>query len=258
MKKNLFFKLSTLFLFCFSTLLSADEITDKIKAKVQQMMPSLEVSEVTKTPIKGLYGVTIGPRVLYFSEDMRYLVQGSILDAKTMENLTEIAEAKGTIKAIKDMGKDKMIHYSVGAKFDKVPQDTVTVFTDIDCGYCRKLHREMDRYNKLGINIDYLFYPRAGKGSSSYKKAVAVWCATDRKKALTQAKSGQKIALKSCDNPIDEHMKLATLLGVNGTPAMILSSGEMIPGYVPPDKLKLLLIKDKLMKVKSQTEVVKK
>jgi thiol:disulfide interchange protein DsbC len=118
---------------------------------------------------------------------------------------------------------------------------TITVFTDIDCGYCRKLHREIDDYNKENIRVRYLFYPRAGVGSPSYDKAVSVWCADDRKQAMTDAKSGKTLESKSCDNPVKGHLVLGELMGVNGTPAIVLESGELLPGYVPAKRMAQML-----------------
>jgi thiol:disulfide interchange protein DsbC len=115
---------------------------------------------------------------------------------------------------------------------------TITVFTDIDCGFCRRLHAEIGKYNASGIRVRYLFMPRAGKGSESYKKAVGVWCAKDRQRAMTDAKAGKDVPAQDCKNPVDEHLALAELLGINGTPALILPDGELLPGYVPADRLK--------------------
>ena len=123
------------------------------------------------------------------------------------------------------------------------PQYTVTVFTDIDCGYCRKLHKEMAEYNRRGIAIRYLSFPRAGIGSESCKKAVAVWCAKDRQAALTAAKADQPVAAPdpSCKNPVDEHFHLTRVFNLDGTPTMVLEDGSLIPGYVPADRLKAAL-----------------
>ena len=139
-------------------------------------------------------------------------------------------------EAIDDLGEDSMIVFA-----PKKVNHTVTVFTDIDCGYCRRLHTDMAGYNDKGIRIRYLFYPRAGIGSESYNKAVSVWCADDRKQAMTQAKAGQPVAPKTCENPVDEHYALGQAMRLQGTPALILESGETVPGYVPPDKLRQAL-----------------
>jgi thiol:disulfide interchange protein DsbC len=123
----------------------------------------------------------------------------------------------------------------------KATQHVIYVFTDIDCGYCRKLHSEIDQYLKLGIEVRYLFFPRAGKDSDSYFKAVTVWCAKDRNAALTKAKSGENLARKQCDNPIDEHMALAEAMGANGTPMIVTEKGVIMPGYVPAEQLLKML-----------------
>jgi len=117
----------------------------------------------------------------------------------------------------------------------------VTVFTDIDCGYCRKLHGEMDNYLAEGIEVRYMMYPRAGAGSESYKKAVAVWCSDDRNAAMTRSKQGKALDMKTCDNPIDQHMQLVQQLGARGTPFIVLESGDTQPGYVPAKQLAKLL-----------------
>ena len=114
---------------------------------------------------------------------------------------------------------------------------TVTIFTDIDCGYCRKLHSELDQYLAQGITIQYVFFPRAGKDSDSYNKAVSVWCANDRNAALTAAKKDQNVPGKTCDNPVDEHMQLAAEFDVKGTPMIISENGNVYPGYLPAAQL---------------------
>jgi thiol:disulfide interchange protein DsbC len=118
---------------------------------------------------------------------------------------------------------------------------TVSVFTDIDCGYCRKLHSEIDQYLAQGITVRYLFFPRAGKGSESYNKAVAVWCAADKNKALTAAKKGDAFDIKSCDNPVDKHMQLGEDFGMTGTPMIVTAKGNILPGYVPAAQLAKVL-----------------
>jgi thiol:disulfide interchange protein DsbC len=113
----------------------------------------------------------------------------------------------------------------------------VTVFTDIDCQYCRRLHQEMAELNGMGIEVRYLLFPRAGVGSKSYDKAVTVWCSANRQQALTDSKAGKNLPNKTCDNPVDKHMALVEKLGITGTPTMVLEDGSMIPGYVPAARL---------------------
>lgn len=208
----------------------------KIKARVEKILPEYKVDSIDKTPIKGLYEVVMGPQVIYVSDDGRYMVQGRMIDLVDREDLTEPRKAAARAQAVNKVGEDNMVIFAP----DKY-EHTVTVFTDIDCGYCRKLHSEIADYGAEGIRVRYVFYPRAGAGSSSYKDAVSVWCSDDRKKALTEAKSGKKLGAKSCKNPIKQHMELGELLGVAGTPAIVLESGEMVPGYVPAKRLARLL-----------------
>jgi thiol:disulfide interchange protein DsbC len=202
-----------------------------IKERLAKVMPGAEPDSVSKSPVNGLYEVVFGPQVVYMSEDGRYFMKANIIDLETDENLTEKRRSSAIQSSLAEVGDKNMITFGEKSKHQ------VTVFTDIDCGYCRKLHQEMDAYNKAGIQIRYLFYPRAGLGSPSFDKAVSVWCADDQKKAMTQAKDGKKVAEKKCDNPIIDHMRLADLMGINGTPAMILPDGELLPGYVPAAKL---------------------
>jgi thiol:disulfide interchange protein DsbC len=139
-------------------------------------------------------------------------------------------------KAIEGVGEENMIVFS-----PQDPKHTVTVFTDIDCGYCRKLHREIDSYENAGIKVRYLLFPRSGVDSPSYDKAVSVWCSEDRAKALTEAKQGKAVDKKECDNPVREDIELGHSLGVTGTPTIVLENGRVVPGYVPAASLKRML-----------------
>ena len=123
----------------------------------------------------------------------------------------------------------------------KVVKHTVTVFTDIDCPYCRRLHKEVPAMNELGIKVRYLAFPRAGVHSPSFKEAVSVWCAKNPAQALTDAKAGKKVPEVTCDNPVLQHMALGEQVGVTGTPAMVLEDGRMLPGYIPATRLAQLL-----------------
>jgi len=120
-------------------------------------------------------------------------------------------------------------------------EHTVTVFTDIDCAYCRKLHKNMDDYLSRGIEIRYLMFPRAGRNSASYIKAVSVWCAEDRKSALSLAKAGKAVKQVICEHPVQAHMALAEQMGISGAPVLLLDSGELIPSYLPADQLEAIL-----------------
>jgi thiol:disulfide interchange protein DsbC len=210
---------------------NADE--EAIRKALSQAMPNSKVDAVKPSVIKGLYEAAVGANIYYVSEDGKYLImQGRLFDIAARKDLTE-EKLNGTRRfAIENMGKEDMIIFKA-----KIPKYTVTIFTDIDCGYCRKLHSELDQYSAQGITIQYLFYPRAGKGSDSYNKAISVWCADDRNAALTAAKKDKSIPVKTCDNPIDKHMKLAEDFDVKGTPMIVTESGNILPGYLPAKQL---------------------
>jgi thiol:disulfide interchange protein DsbC len=219
------------------TTANADEAAN-IRAALQKVLPEYKPTSVQPTPVEGLYQVEIGPQVMFVTGDGRYLIDGAIVDLKTREDITEQARDAARLRAIDTIGEDNMIVFDAPNS-----AHTITVFTDIDCGYCRKLHQQIHAYEDEGISVRYLFYPRAGLNSPSYEKAVSVWCSDDRQQALTKAKAGAKIASSSCPNPVQKHMELGELMGIRGTPAIVLDSGELIPGYVEPKKLAALLEK---------------
>ncbi len=214
------------------------ENIDRLQARLKALVPELEPSGIEPTPIDGLYEVRYGAEVLYLSEEGRYLLRGSLLDLQERQDLTEATRAKARLDMLGKLDEQQMIVFS-----PKDPRYTITVFTDIDCAYCRKLHSEIDRYLARGIKVRYLAFPRTGVNSPSFDKAVDVWCAPNRNAALTKAKNNQPVADQSCDNPVEEQMELGQLLGVSGTPAIVLESGEMISGYQPAKPLSEMLAK---------------
>lgn len=210
--------------------------TKAVEEALKQAAPQLKADSIQPSPVPGLYEVVMGPKVFYVSEDGRYLVQGSLVDIKDRKDLTEARLAQARLGALQKMGVDNMIVFK-----PKIAQHVAYVFTDIDCGYCRKLHSEIDQYSKEGIEIRYMFFPRSGPNTDSYFKAVSVWCAKDRNAALTQAKKDGNLERKQCDNPVDEHMDLANAFGANGTPMIITDKGDVLPGYVPAAQLAKIL-----------------
>jgi len=188
-----------------------------------------------------LQKVVVGGQILYLSGDGRFALQGDVIDLGSRENLTENRRGELRGKAIAALNEKDMVVFTP----EGAVKHTVTIFTDIDCGYCRKMHSQIAAYNKEGIKIRYLMFPREGIGSESYNKAVAVWCADDRPAALTQAKRGETVPNKTCENPVQAQFELGQKLGVRGTPSLILESGEMLPGYVPPTQLAELLANNK-------------
>ena len=212
--------------------LSASAEDAKVKAAIQSLVPGATIDSIADAAIPGFYQVVVQGQIVYVSQDGKYLIQGSIFDIEGKTDLTENARADLRRDVLAAAPKDQRIAYA-----PKNPKHTVTVFTDIDCGYCRRMHQQMAEYNKLGIAVEYLFFPRAGIGSESYDKAVSVWCADDRAKALTDAKAGQAVDKKECANPVEKDYALGQKIAVNGTPAVFAPDGTQLGGYLPPDQM---------------------
>jgi thiol:disulfide interchange protein DsbC len=208
---------------------SAIATSDDVKLALAKTLPGVDAGAIHSTPVPGLYQIAFGPRVMYVSEDGRYLIQGSMMDLATRDNLTEPAQAEAVLAALEKVGEENMIIYK-----PKNKKHTMTVFTDIDCGYCRKLHNQMGGYLDKGFEVRYLFFPRSGLNGSSYDKAVSVWCADDRNSALTKAKNSQHVDSKTCENPVKGHFELGMAMGVRGTPAIVTDKGKLLPGYISP------------------------
>ena len=205
---------------------------DTVKKALAASMPTAKVESVKASEIKGVYEAVIEGNIFYVSDDGKYLLQGHLIDIKAKKDLTEEKLSAEHKKELDAMGEENMIIFK-----PKIKKYQISIFTDIDCGYCRKLHSEMDQYLAEGITVRYLFYPRAGKGSESYNKAISVWCAADRNAALTAAKLNKPIENKTCKNPVDAHIALAEKFGVKGTPMIVTEKGTILPGYVPAKQL---------------------
>lgn len=216
--------------------LAADPAEQKVQDAIKTLVPDARIDSITRSELPGFYEVVLGGQPLYVSADGRYLISGALWDIGAKRNLTEARLAglrKSTLDAV---GADQRIIYPASQ-----PKHVITVFTDIDCGYCRKMHSHIAEYNERGIQVDYLFFPRSGPGTPSFNKAVSVWCAADQKKAFTAAKSGVDPQPLQCDNPIAEEFQLGMQVGVDGTPAVFAPDGSKIGGYLTPDQLQAQL-----------------
>jgi thiol:disulfide interchange protein DsbC len=205
-----------------------------LKKTLAMKLPGIDVTQIKEAPIKGIYEVVVGSQVVYTDEDARYVIEGDLIDLKTKRNFTEESRAVIRMAKIDELGEENMLVYTP----EKV-KHTVTIVTDINCPYCRRLHAEMDEYMKNGIKVRYIFMPL--KGKADYETTVSVWCSDDKNIALDLAKSGSTIEKVTCDNPIKRHLNVSRQIGVRGTPAIILENGRMLPGYVPVKKLVLQL-----------------
>lgn len=220
--------------FIFITLPSAHAADEKavVTAAVQDLFPEKEIIRVGESRISGLYEVIVGPEVYYVSADGEYLLHGDLFNLEQRRNLTKERRASLRTDILNNIPGSEYIEFGPDN-----PEHVIYVFTDVTCGYCRKLHNDVPELNKQGLAVRYLAFPRAGPGSSAYGQMVSVWCADDRKAALTAAKQGQRIESATCPNPVESQFNLGRGLGVRGTPAIYMEDGTEIPGYKPPQVL---------------------
>ena len=211
----------------------AEQASVDPRVEVASRIPGAKVDQLKATPIPGMYEYTRGTEIAYVTADGKYAISGDLFDLAKNDNLTEQHRRELRSKLIAAVPEDQMLIFG-----PKDPKYTITVFTDVDCAYCRKLHSQIAEYNRLGVRVRYLMYPRTGPNTSSWTKAEQVWCSADRNDALTRAKLGQDLKAKPCaDNPVARTYQLGQDFSLQGTPAIILADGDLLPGYVPPDVL---------------------
>ncbi len=230
---------------------------EQIKAHLEDKLEGIQISSVETSPMEGFYQVFYSGQVLYVSSDGNYILSGNLIGLTESQpvNLTERAiSAKASERsperaaAIASIQEQDMVVF----KADK-EEFAITVFTDVDCAYCRKLHKEVPELNKLGVTVRYLAFPRAGLGSSAHKKLESVWCSEDKQLAMDNAKLKRQFSDNSCENPIASQYRLTRELNLSGTPALILPDGELIGGYLPYNELHAYL-KEKFANKDSESE----
>jgi thiol:disulfide interchange protein DsbC len=211
---------------------AGDELVQRLKA----LRPDIPIQKVTPSPIPGILTLELaGGSVFYGTEDGRYLFAGDLyqLGDDDLINLAESGREQNRRELLAGVAESDMLVF----KPKGAVKATVNVFTDVDCGYCQKLHQEVPELNAMGVAVRYLAYPRAGVGSPSYDKIVSAWCAEDPNAALTKLKAREEIPDKTCENPVAEQYNLGREMGVNGTPAIVLEDGRLLPGYMPAKEL---------------------
>jgi thiol:disulfide interchange protein DsbC len=203
------------------------------RVAIAKAIPGVKLEDVRISPVTGVYEVSRGSDISYLSADGRYAILGDMIDLDSDANISENRRRGFRAHMIESVPDSEMVVFS-----PKDPKYTITVFTDIDCGYCRRLHSQIAEYNRLGIKVRYMFFPRSGPDTDSWHKAEAVWCSSNRADALTRAKKDEVINSPKCPaDIIARDYELGHKLGVEGTPAIFLASGEMLPGYAPPGQL---------------------
>ena len=203
------------------------------RAAIATKIPGTKAEDLHTSPIPGVYELMRGTDAAYVSSDGKYAIVGDLYDLGSNDNLTEARRRDARLKLLATVPESQMVIFGA-----KEARHTITVFTDVDCQYCRKLHSQIADYNRLGIRVRYLFYPRSGPNTESWTKAIQVWCSADRNSALTQAKLGEALKTKPCaDSPVARHYDLGQKFEVAGTPAIILGNGAMLPGYESPEMI---------------------
>ncbi|MHA6494262.1 thioredoxin fold domain-containing protein [Pseudomonas borbori] len=218
-----------------SSLSLAADADEAIRKTLQSLQPDLPIEAIAESPMPGLYQVQLkGGRMLYASADGQFVMQGYLFQFKDGQavNLTEQAESVAVAKTINAIPVSEMVVFA-----GKQPKTHITVFTDTDCGYCQKLHSEVPELNRLGVEVRYLAFPRQGLESQAAKELANVWCAKDSQEAMNRAKTQQSVADVECDNPVAKQFALGQMIGVSGTPAIVLANGKVIPGYQPAAQL---------------------
>lgn len=209
------------------------------KEELASKLNGIEATDISDSPVPGVYQIAVGASVAYVSADGRYIIRGDIFDVDTSANLTEETRARARVDMLAAVDPKTMIVFRPA---NGQVKHTIHIFTDIDCGYCRQFHREIDKVTALGIEVHYLFYPRTGPNTESWAKADQVWCQPNRNAALTKAKLGGEIPeVAACNTPVEEQYELGRRIGVRGTPAIFSDKGELIGGYLPPASLAKLL-----------------
>ncbi|MDH3304856.1 MAG: thioredoxin fold domain-containing protein [Gammaproteobacteria bacterium] len=226
--------------FCGATLVQAaadDAALTEVRGKMSAMFESIDPENITYSPVDGWFTIQQGSVIAYVSDDGRYLLQGDLIDLEQQVNLSEQSRNNARRELIAALTDDEAILFS--------PADvkySVTVFTDVECSYCRKLHSQIDEYLAKGIQVRYALYPRNGPASKSWSTSEKVWCAKDRNQALTAAKLDQEFETSQCDSAmVSNHYRVGRDVGLSGTPAIVLEDGTLIGGYLPPAQLSLQL-----------------
>jgi len=209
-----------------------------VRAAVEGIGPGIEVQSIAPAPIPGYYQVIASGRMVYVSADGHYMLNGNLVDLQKKTDLSAAAWSGMRKAELAKVPDSQRLIYSPAN-----PKHKITVFTDVDCGFCRQLHAHINEFNKQGIAVEYVFWPRegvkttAGNDTPSYTKAVSVWCAADRKSAFDSAMSGAAVKTASCANPVKDEFELGERLGVNGTPTIVNENGDVIGGYLTPEQM---------------------
>jgi thiol:disulfide interchange protein DsbC len=211
---------------------------ERARDAILKVNPQVQIDQITPSALPGFQEAVIAGQVVYVSDDGRYLLQGAAYDIDHKRNLAEDTLAGLRHKLMASMPVAQRIVFAPSS-----PKYTVTVFTDVECGYCRKLHSQIADYNREGIAVEYVAFPRMGLGSDDYRKMVSVWCAADPRRALTDAKNDRPVPYRNCKNPVAMQYAMGQRMGLTGTPMILAEDGTQLGGYLPPQELRQALDK---------------
>lgn len=214
-----------------------------IRDALQSIQPDMPIEAISESPMPGVYQVQIkGGRQLYASADGQFVIQGYMFQFKDGQaiNLTDEAQSLAVAQTIAAVPTSEMVVFA-----PKNPKTHITVFTDTDCVYCQKLHSEVPELNRLGVEVRYMAFPRQGLASHGGTTLTSVWCAKDQQAAMNKAKARQEVPAATCDSPVAKQYELGQMIGVQGTPAIVLADGQIIPGYQPAPQLAELALQAK-------------
>jgi len=218
---------------CAYNAFAADQVSPKVDPRIDlaAKIPGTTPDELRVSAIPGMYELVRGTDIAYVTSDGKYAISGDLYDLKGNDNLTEARRRDIRLKLLANVPESDMLIFG-----PRDPKYTVTVFTDVDCAYCRKLHSQIAEYNRLGVRVRYMFFPRSGPNTESWTKAEQVWCSANRNEALTKAKLGEELkSPKTCGNsPVGRDYALGQQFDIRGTPAIVMNNGEMLGGYLPP------------------------
>ncbi|MFU8878454.1 MAG: DsbC family protein, partial [Wenzhouxiangellaceae bacterium] len=220
--------LASMLLLMLPAIAAADKY-DQVRERLQGIVGEGTAISIADSILPNILQVRLGSDIVYLSDDGRYLLQGRLLDLDSRVDLTEQAMNVVRQELIEGIDREGLISFGT----DDLAHE-IYVFTDVDCGFCRRLHEQVEEYNEAGIRVSYAAFPRAGVGSATHTKMTSVWCAADQHAAMDLAKAGGTPEPAECENPVDAQYQLGQSIGVTGTPALVTKGGDLIPGYVPP------------------------
>jgi thiol:disulfide interchange protein DsbC len=215
---------------------SAATPEETVRQAMSNLAPKVKIDVVQDSVVPGFYEAIAGGEFVYVTKDGKYVIDGNAYDVAHRVDLTASSRAKARMVALAKIGPEKRIVFAPPAPLS--PKHTVTVFTDVDCPFCRRFHQQIAEYNAKGIAVDYLFYPLSIHPGAD-KKAEAVWCSKDRPNAFTAAMAGKDPGKATCANPVGELTELAKSLGIGGTPTVLADDGTQIAAQIAmsPDRL---------------------